>query len=190
MELKQAIESLDPKNDEVWTENGLPKLEVVKELTGKSYSRKEVTDAAPLHTRERLLKGMSTETKPAEADVSKDPEVKVEAAPVEEKPSKADVTVETLQLEIEGAQAQLAQMEAFEVRFLEQKRDLTARIDKLQTEQDNLRPKHSSTHEIMRYLEQSKKDRADRVERMKNAGISDLDKRLQTRPRNPRPLMG
>ena len=44
--IKTALGKLDPKSDDHWTGDGLPRLDVVKDLAGKAYSRQEVTDAA------------------------------------------------------------------------------------------------------------------------------------------------
>lgn len=51
--IKEALEILDPADDEQWTEDGLPLVEIVRELTGnQNLKRKDITDAAPLFTRE------------------------------------------------------------------------------------------------------------------------------------------
>lgn len=48
MKLEEAIAKLDHDNDAHWTDDGAPRVDVLKELTGNhSLSRKEITDAAP-----------------------------------------------------------------------------------------------------------------------------------------------
>lgn len=53
MELKEALASLDTEDDLMWTEGGMPKVDVIKELTGDdTLKRQDITDAAPQFTRE------------------------------------------------------------------------------------------------------------------------------------------
>lgn len=52
MELKTALTELDVKNDEHWTADGAPKVDVLKEMTGDaSLTRQAIVDAAPHFTR-------------------------------------------------------------------------------------------------------------------------------------------
>lgn len=53
MELKEALASLDMENDEQWTKDGLPKVDVVAALVeDENLTRSAITDAAPQFTRE------------------------------------------------------------------------------------------------------------------------------------------
>ncbi len=54
MNIKQALESLDPSNDEHWTADGLPLMDVMSELVGGhgNLTRAQVTDASPDFTRQ------------------------------------------------------------------------------------------------------------------------------------------
>ena len=46
--IKRALDTLDPKNDAHWTNGGLPSMERMKEITGKSdLTRAEVSAVAP-----------------------------------------------------------------------------------------------------------------------------------------------
>lgn len=48
-----ALQQLDPNNDEHWTQEGLPRLDVLKQLTGiQELTRQAVTNAAPEFNRE------------------------------------------------------------------------------------------------------------------------------------------
>ena len=49
MTLAAALAALDVANDDHWTQEGLPRLDVLKELTGKSVAR---SDLSPAFTRE------------------------------------------------------------------------------------------------------------------------------------------
>ncbi len=51
MEIKEALSQLDSLNDDQWTTDGSPRVEVVSGILGRPVTRKEVTDAAPLFTR-------------------------------------------------------------------------------------------------------------------------------------------
>jgi len=51
MDIKQALQYLDPNDDAQWTTEGLPRLEAVAALVGKPVRRQEVTDASPQFNR-------------------------------------------------------------------------------------------------------------------------------------------
>ena len=53
MDIKTVLATLDPANDEHWTNNGSPRMDVIQKLMNDdSISRKMVTDANPSFTRE------------------------------------------------------------------------------------------------------------------------------------------
>lgn len=50
--IKEGLARLDPKNDNHWTEEGLPRLEAMRLFTGQaSLTREQVTDADPAFNR-------------------------------------------------------------------------------------------------------------------------------------------
>ncbi len=56
MEIRHALAALDPKNDDQWTADGLPRVDVVANMTGdKALQRQDITDADPEFTREKAL---------------------------------------------------------------------------------------------------------------------------------------
>ena len=180
MELKEAIASLDPRNDDHWTEQGLPRMEVIKELTGSHFSRKEITEAAPLVTRERLLAGESTAVnQDPDADKTDDPEVKTtqeEAAP--------EAPVDDVVARLEGLVTSTTQAlhdaeQAANAANAEVKR-LRSLLDKHQTDLDNARPRENPQLHIMQYLKTQQKMREERASRM---APSALDQTLMTRRR-------
>lgn len=57
MELKEALEKLDPANDDHWTDDGAPRLSAVVAVVGREVKRKEITDASPGLTRESARRG-------------------------------------------------------------------------------------------------------------------------------------
>lgn len=56
MELKEALQTLDPANDEHWTSAGLPRVDFLVQLTGKEdLRRSDVEEAAPKLNRESFV---------------------------------------------------------------------------------------------------------------------------------------
>ena len=187
MDLKQAIDSLNVENDDHWTENGLPKLDVIKDLTGKSHSRKEITDAAPLVTRERLMKGESTEIKAPEADKAEKPEVE-QTKEVEVKVEKSNEdTIDSLRAKLEDFNRDLRSAEKVVHDAKQDMMDVLAKRDATVTRLDSLMAKVPKNSAVMDYLVTRQKLREEQM--VKQVGPSDLDKRLQGRARNTRPLI-
>lgn len=54
MEIKEALAQLDAFDDDQWTADGLPKLDVVSGMVGERVTRQQVTDAAPQFNRENM----------------------------------------------------------------------------------------------------------------------------------------
>lgn len=52
MDIRDALGMLDTIDDEVWTSEGLPKIDAVKDLLGRPVTRQEIVDAAPKFTRQ------------------------------------------------------------------------------------------------------------------------------------------
>lgn len=52
MDIREALAELDTLDDEVWTSDGAPKIDAVKELLGRPVTRQEILDAAPKFTRQ------------------------------------------------------------------------------------------------------------------------------------------
>lgn len=42
MNLKEALSKLDSDNDDHWTQEGLPRLDVLKTMTGQSVTRSDI----------------------------------------------------------------------------------------------------------------------------------------------------
>lgn len=68
----QAVQGLDPGNDEHWTADGLPRLDAVENLLGASTSRKAVTNAAPEYTRDHAQSVLDAEHDKAAEPVDND----------------------------------------------------------------------------------------------------------------------
>ena len=78
MTIKEALQKLDPKNDEHWTQDGMPKLDVLSEIAGVKVTRKEATEAAPEFVR------------PSDEDENSDPPVEGTKPPEESDDSDDD----------------------------------------------------------------------------------------------------
>lgn len=55
MDILSALSALDLGDDEHWTKDGLPKTDVVSEAVGETVTRAQITEAAPLFTRENSV---------------------------------------------------------------------------------------------------------------------------------------
>lgn len=62
MDLKQALSKLNHQDDSHWTSDGLPRIDILAELTGdKELTRKAVTEASPQLTRESFAEALEEE---------------------------------------------------------------------------------------------------------------------------------
>lgn len=56
MDINEALASLDPANDDQWTADGLPKVDVIRAATNDyALTRADITNAAPQFTRETAV---------------------------------------------------------------------------------------------------------------------------------------
>jgi hypothetical protein len=87
-----ALGRLDPENDEHWTADGLPRVEVVSEWLGAQVSRQEITNAAPKLTRQSMSDAVGPPTASGPADVAKlFGEVDSKAEPTEPGAARKDI---------------------------------------------------------------------------------------------------
>lgn len=57
--IREALEKLDPTNDTHWTSDGLPRMDIVEELSGdKGLTRAKVTEAQPGFSRAAAIAGV------------------------------------------------------------------------------------------------------------------------------------
>jgi hypothetical protein len=99
-----ALDELDPHSSTDWTEDGLPSLDRIGELTGlDDVDRSEVTDVAPDSTRDALLGDEpdvpDAEPTPDELNLSEASSVDVEIALVDEAVNKLDQAIDRLNTE-------------------------------------------------------------------------------------------
>lgn len=51
MNIREALSQLDTLDDDLWTSEGYPKIDAVKELLGRSVTRQEIVEASPQFSR-------------------------------------------------------------------------------------------------------------------------------------------
>lgn len=99
-QIKEALLKLDPNNDDHWTREGVPRLDVMKELLGADVSRADITQASSSFTRKtptleeaadndgnetpETKQPEATDTKEDPADEAETPEAEVKATEEEE----------------------------------------------------------------------------------------------------------
>ena len=74
MNIREALSQLDTLDDELWTSGGEPKIDAVKELLGRSVTRQEIVEAAPLFSRTNPIVDEAPET---EEDQGEQPKVEI-----------------------------------------------------------------------------------------------------------------
>jgi hypothetical protein len=97
-EILEAVQALDPANDEHWTTDGLPRLDAVENLLGAGVSRKNVTNAAPDYTRghaQSLVDAAHDEETAGPVDKDEDAPVRQEDASAEADQQPPDESEET-----------------------------------------------------------------------------------------------
>ncbi len=76
MNIHQALTQLDPANDEHWTSDGMPRMDVVQGLTeDPKLTRKAVTDAAPDFNREMAIAAAASAEAPEAPETPEEDDV-------------------------------------------------------------------------------------------------------------------
>lgn len=173
MNINEALSELDKTNDDHWTKDGAPRLDVVSELVGKEVKRKDVVDADPEYTRE------SRPDAPADKDESvPEPEPYADESVEEEKPRDPYAILEKPRTELFRDEASLIAFREDastiindwdkERKALTKKIESLSRIlqraDRMLTHINNAKP-NSDTADVRAYLEGQKKVRAERANR-------------------------
>lgn len=181
MDIKAALSQLDKNNDDHWTTNGLPRLDVLKDLTGdKSVTRKMVTDADPSFTRETMpgTAGTPEAEVAVEVDSPPDQDADISEEPAETSSGKYVLEMDTqevfsseqnmLAFQSEAAtvctelQREKAALEVKITRLSKATAMVTTQLQRL----NNARP-NSDTQVIRDYLAQQAKVREERAERVR-----------------------
>lgn len=158
--IRAALAKLDPENDDHWTTDGLPRMEVVaKDAKITNIRRTDITDAAPEFTRDNPVLG----DQPAEVVAEDKP-----AEPAEDKPAESasreeyDEILE--QLVADKAEAEEARDEA--VAAVD---EIKRKLRETTAERDAKFPPMSQAEMIKNYQRGQQKQRAATVERAAQA---------------------
>lgn len=141
-----GLAKLDAKNDDHWTENGLPRLDALG--LKPNPLRQDVTAAAPLFTRANPV---LEPVKAAEAP-----------APVVEA-TKPEVDLELLELEVAEAEAEVLKAEHAKTMAERAVRHAQVKRDALTNAIEKARPIHENILGIRAVLERSKQVRAEKA---------------------------
>jgi hypothetical protein len=199
----EALKSLEVQNDDHWTANGAPSLTEISKLVGENVKRKDVTEVAPMFTRERAQAGFdpdSTEPSPDSETLSGiSTEEQAQAAaraallsPPEElsEANQDETEQETPKVDVAKIQARLEIVNKELVEANKTKAVAINAADKLQQERDRLLnslenegqdPLHKCVNQYLRTQQLQRERRAANrplVEDLRKAGIFDRKSKL------------
>ena len=102
--IRDALENLDVNNDDHWTAEGMPRLDVVKDAVGTAVSRADITAAAKGFTRKTLNLDVQEEPESTGSGESADEEA-AESEESENDTTPAEPEEDEVQAELTAAQA-------------------------------------------------------------------------------------
>jgi len=147
MNLEIAIKSLDPENDEHWTQDGSPRLEILSELTGEKITRGAVTKAFPLINRDFAREKHSI-SEPENSEIE-DAVPEPEISAIEIALDSAEARMHQARANLDKAQKEMSESHvAFEIALVEFEKRF---------------PPESNQQKIMAYLDGQKAERARRA---------------------------
>lgn len=181
----RALRKLDVSNDDHWTGEGLPRLDVVAELTKqKNVTRSEVNAAAPYFTRENPLFKLEDAT----GELTKAADEEVQPEEIDETP---DSVLSVLEQQLAEADEQLAVAEAALQKALKVKQEVDAARDAILIKRTKNFNQHENQIAIMEFLESQKRAREKRVAILNpvvpQSAKSILDQSLALRAKPKRP---
>lgn len=194
MDIAKTLLELDATNDDHWTTDGLPRVEVISELAGIPVTRKQITDAAPGLTRQRLATGdvAGEHAEQVEAEVAEEPTpdlwkepsgrpmvreadlspkqaatVVIEDDVVAMPPARVMESVELIDRALAEFARQHGELVARRDAILEKIRDVGRRTELLQRQRDLLSRGSTDSHRanVLAYQESSRKAREERAAR-------------------------
>lgn len=186
-DVRLALSRLDPKNDEHWTSDGVPRVDAVSTMVGRAVTRKEIVDAAPALTRESAAAAGPEQTHPATGEPRTEVKAPADGSPATIEgdkgaeprstgpvtPAQNELRAEPTPLEIAQRRAAALQHESNEI--AEEIRDLQkmkAQIDAeharavADVERLGPSPDQQERDNIRAYLQRAQKAREDRAARV------------------------
>lgn len=199
-QILDAINKLDPNNDNHWTMDGLAKLDTIKFLAGgTSVTREELEKIAPGFNRESLRAYRANQ--PVENVNAPEPTETgggvVEPSPAEEGPEERKAKVEAMAKEIDEQSKAILELERVHDEARKKLMDAHAKINDLNTQYQKANPPETEMDTIQKYLESEKKlgqERGEAITAFRESGVtlkdiakmttrSALDAHLQNRKR-------
>ena len=183
MDIKEALSQLDTLDDNLWTQDGSPKIEAVSDLVGNKVTRAEILEAAPKFSRENPDTSAATEDeKQAQQDeqtiVVEDEDFTVLDELEGRKPMAPSELAETVLKKLPPKQLhmvedvlkkQLSQVEAAEKEIAEAKRNLKLGLATTRTWIKSLIPDMSNQEAIQDYIRKSHEARAAKANALRTA---------------------
>jgi len=173
--LIETLRQLDPANDAHWTQNGLPRLDVLSASIGSDVTRNDVAAAAPSFRRDHLELPAPVEPEPeapTNADMAED--VAATRALLEQQLSGVRVQIENCRGDVERIKQRQSEFEDEEIR--------------ISTLLQEKYPELSPGERMKRHVQRQHEYRVAAAKKAESAGQqvgapSPLDKALAARPR-------
>lgn len=169
MDIRGALQTLDPTRDDQWTADGLPRVDVLQALGLKDVTRGQITHAAPTFTRfntnlEEEGEDMPDGAPPEPIDEPKASSFHMEssdfagAAPLEPPPPPPPPAVDpdAAKAAIAAAEAELEAAKQVEAKAKEARERASKARDLALLEADRQRTPHEAQQVIMNFLESCK----------------------------------
>lgn len=166
--IREALLKLDPSNDEHWTAEGLPRLDVMQQFVGEAVSRADVTGAAKAFSRTNATLEEPTPTEgDSEPDAGAPPaDVTPDQPPAETPPEEGETDPEELgddeaiEAELEAAQKNMNKAQA-------RLNKANAAMDVVITRREQEAAGRTTAHDIKAYQKSQQAQRAGNATRAK-----------------------
>lgn len=176
--LIKALQQLDANDDNHWTADGSPRIDVLKELIGTpTLSRAEVDIVAPGFNRAAAANGQypqfqdTPETAPESPTAPETPPQDTTPQPAPEKPaekppeSKETVDKETYEAEVNRLKGEIQEIDGKLAELAEQRTKLQAELHDVVSEMNLAYPPPGTQEVIMNYIAAQNEARARQLER-------------------------
>jgi len=192
MDILEALKQLDPKNDEHWTGDGLPRMDAVEALVGdESIKRADVTAASPDFNREAAAATATfdgtdelTIDDMPEGAYSPDSELTLqeqladwEAAQARDEESNKPSPMDILQAQRAELEQRLVGVSKKEAKLREKRRVIENQISAIGKRIDQITPSNYDQSEIMRYIRNQNsinQDKAAKRRLLQESGVAEI----------------
>lgn len=157
--MRKALSQLDSSNDDHWTEEGLPRLNIISNFFGNNVSREMVTDAAKGFCRTNTS---LDESVPSDADSTADVSVTskkvIESDDLEADPTSKDDAI--IQAELEAAHKNVKEANG-------RLHKANAAMDEVISRREKASDGRTAAHNIKYYLKIKQEERVSKINRAK-----------------------